>query len=243
MRMLSRASVALALAFAFAVGAGCGDDEEASGPAAGAERGPCYGNKTCDAGLTCLSDLCVVGASDGGDGGAPAGNTGGSSGSGNSAAGKGPTDQGGSGDALGGAATAGAGNGSAEGGDAGAGGADGSLTPTAGALRVTWSLKGASSSTTLSCAAAGGTTVSVIGTRAGDVGALTEDLFDCADEGGDALYDFGSYDFSVQLLNAQSQALGDVVKFAITFDDAPCVEVTDRRCVKAKTVVLPVDGK
>lgn len=26
---------------------------------AGAERGPCYGNSTCDEGLICLSDLCV----------------------------------------------------------------------------------------------------------------------------------------------------------------------------------------
>ncbi len=38
---------------------GCGK-ETAPGPAAGAERGPCYGNGTCDEGLTCLSDLCVV---------------------------------------------------------------------------------------------------------------------------------------------------------------------------------------
>lgn len=27
--------------------------------AAGAERGPCYGNSTCNEGLICLSDLCV----------------------------------------------------------------------------------------------------------------------------------------------------------------------------------------
>jgi hypothetical protein len=29
------------------------------GPEAGSERGPCYGNKTCNEGLICLSDLCV----------------------------------------------------------------------------------------------------------------------------------------------------------------------------------------
>lgn len=29
-------------------------------PAAGTERGPCYGNGTCNPGLSCLSDLCVV---------------------------------------------------------------------------------------------------------------------------------------------------------------------------------------
>jgi len=28
-------------------------------PATGAERGPCYGNGTCDDGLVCLSELCV----------------------------------------------------------------------------------------------------------------------------------------------------------------------------------------
>lgn len=32
-------------------------------PAAGSERGPCYGNGTCNAGLTCLSELCVVSTS------------------------------------------------------------------------------------------------------------------------------------------------------------------------------------
>jgi hypothetical protein len=33
---------------------GCGDRTPA-----GAERGPCYGNGTCEPGLLCLSDLCV----------------------------------------------------------------------------------------------------------------------------------------------------------------------------------------
>jgi len=30
-----------------------------SKPATGSEKGPCYGNGTCNAGLTCLSDICV----------------------------------------------------------------------------------------------------------------------------------------------------------------------------------------
>lgn len=29
------------------------------GPPTGTERGPCYGNNTCNEGLTCASDLCV----------------------------------------------------------------------------------------------------------------------------------------------------------------------------------------
>jgi hypothetical protein len=41
--------------------AGCGK----SGAPAGAERGACYGNGTCNAGLTCLSDLCVATAATG----------------------------------------------------------------------------------------------------------------------------------------------------------------------------------
>ncbi len=31
----------------------------ADGPAPGTERGPCYGNGTCNAGLTCFSNVCV----------------------------------------------------------------------------------------------------------------------------------------------------------------------------------------
>jgi len=43
---------------------GCKRTDEASGPpgkahADGAERGDCYGNGTCNAGLTCMSGLCV----------------------------------------------------------------------------------------------------------------------------------------------------------------------------------------
>jgi hypothetical protein len=38
---------------------GCKPQTSASGGGAGKERGPCYGNKTCDQGLVCLSDLCV----------------------------------------------------------------------------------------------------------------------------------------------------------------------------------------
>ncbi len=34
---------------------GCGS----SGPQPGSEKGACYGNKTCNAGLACLSDICV----------------------------------------------------------------------------------------------------------------------------------------------------------------------------------------
>jgi MYXO-CTERM domain-containing protein len=30
------------------------------GKAAGTEGGPCYGNGTCNSGLTCLSQLCVT---------------------------------------------------------------------------------------------------------------------------------------------------------------------------------------
>lgn len=39
--------------------AGCGGDPSTSSPPAGGEGGPCYGNGTCDDGLSCLSDLCV----------------------------------------------------------------------------------------------------------------------------------------------------------------------------------------
>lgn len=40
---------------------GCkGKGKAESAAAAGKERGPCYGNGTCDQGLTCLSQLCVV---------------------------------------------------------------------------------------------------------------------------------------------------------------------------------------
>lgn len=42
-----------------------------SGPAQGAEGGSCFPNGTCNAGLACLSNLCVNAAPDAGDSGAP----------------------------------------------------------------------------------------------------------------------------------------------------------------------------
>lgn len=40
------------------IGNNQGDDDDEPPP--GSEGGPCYGNGTCDAGLTCASDLCVA---------------------------------------------------------------------------------------------------------------------------------------------------------------------------------------
>lgn len=53
--MIRATASSLGLLVALLVGCGGGD----SAPADGEERGPCYGNGTCNAGLTCLSDVCV----------------------------------------------------------------------------------------------------------------------------------------------------------------------------------------
>lgn len=37
----------------------CDEDGDGDGPAEGAEKGACFPNETCDAGLTCLSNICV----------------------------------------------------------------------------------------------------------------------------------------------------------------------------------------
>ncbi len=47
--------LALAILVAGLSSAGCGQKS----PAVGTERGACYGNGTCNAGLMCMSDLCV----------------------------------------------------------------------------------------------------------------------------------------------------------------------------------------
>jgi hypothetical protein len=111
---------------------GCGGS---SGPAAGHEKGPCYGNGTCDPGLACLSMLCVKGSASGtagAGGGAGAGDgagTAGSVGTGGAAGGVSGVAGGGAAGALGTAGAAGAGaapaDGAAGAGSAGAAGADG----------------------------------------------------------------------------------------------------------------------
>jgi len=53
----SKPALALWLSFGGLVLVGCGGG---GGKAAGTEGGPCYGNKTCNTGLSCYSDLCVL---------------------------------------------------------------------------------------------------------------------------------------------------------------------------------------
>jgi hypothetical protein len=70
-----RSSLALRLLVGAAVGAGCGSPTKQ-----GAERQDCYPNGTCNAGLVCLSNVCV---SPGGTAGAGGASGGGGSGGGN----------------------------------------------------------------------------------------------------------------------------------------------------------------
>jgi hypothetical protein len=52
-------SLLAATAFVHCSGQVRTDATSDAGPAEGHERGPCYGNGTCNAGLTCLSNVCV----------------------------------------------------------------------------------------------------------------------------------------------------------------------------------------
>jgi hypothetical protein len=103
--------LALAALAALVVVAGCGGS---SGKAAGTEGGPCYGNQSCNAGLTCASNLCVRLSGSGGAGGGSQG----SSGQGGSPA----TGQGGSSGATGTGGLVGTGGQAGTGAQGGAGG-------------------------------------------------------------------------------------------------------------------------
>jgi hypothetical protein len=94
---------------------GCGGGSSAMG----GERQPCYPNGTCNAGLSCLSNVCVNGGGTAGKGGSGAGGSG-AAGTGGSAAGAGGSAAGAGGSAGGtGGSTAGTGG---VGGSAGTGG-------------------------------------------------------------------------------------------------------------------------
>jgi len=145
----TRAIVVLAFAAWAAIVAGCGGGGGGNGNGDGSgmgtgkggsggtqqggERQSCYPNGTCNAGLVCLSDLCVKPAAGGqsgtgGSGGAGGGTGGSVAGVGGSAAGMGGVGPGTGGSATGtGGSAAGTGGGAAgTGGGAGAGGTTGS---------------------------------------------------------------------------------------------------------------------
>ncbi len=107
---------------AVALVGGCGSSSKATGSVGGS----CYANGTCNAGLECLSDLCVQPA--GGSGGAPG--SAGASGQAGAAGGGGQATGAGGGAPGGGAGLGGAGGQSTAGasGSAGAGGAGGACT-------------------------------------------------------------------------------------------------------------------
>jgi hypothetical protein len=113
--------VAVILAAA-AAGQGCSSPSGSPMMMMGGERQSCYPNGTCNAGLICLSDLCVRPA-DGGIGGAGAVGAGGTSGATGAAGTTGTT---GTGGATGVGGTSGTGGATGVGGTSGSGGATGS---------------------------------------------------------------------------------------------------------------------
>jgi hypothetical protein len=145
--MSTRAYLSLAFVcawFALGFAAGCGGGSQSC---SGGERCACYPNGTCNAGLTCLSNVCVdssTGAGGnagttgrGGSDGGGAGTGGSAAGSGGAVAGAGGTNAGSGGSAAGvGGAAAGTG-GSAAGTAGSAAGTAGSATGTAGSAAGT----------------------------------------------------------------------------------------------------------
>jgi fibro-slime domain-containing protein len=148
-----------------AAGAGCGG----SASSQGAEGQHCYPNHSCNAGLVCLSNLCVQ-PPDGGPGGA-GGGTGGRGGSGGAAGSIGGSATGGSGGSGGtagttGGSSAGAGGSAGTGGSAGAGGSGG-----VGGGAGSGGSGGANAGAGGASAGAGGASAGTGGTSAGTGGA------------------------------------------------------------------------
>ena len=143
----SKSALALWLSFGGLVLVGCGGG---GGKATGTEGGPCYGNKTCNTGLTCYSDLCVK-VTTGTAGTTGAGGRGGTTGAG------GATSTAGTGGTTG---TAGATGTAGTGGAAGTTGAAGAAgtTGAAGAAGTTGAVGAAGRGGTTGAAGAAGTT-------------------------------------------------------------------------------------
>lgn len=94
------------------------------------------------------------------------------------------------------------------------------LGPTEGALRVTWVFH--TGSTTLTCDAVTGQTVSVLLTRQGSVDSIDQ-IFPCADGQGDIPdLPFGTYTVVVSVFSASMQLLGDSMPEVVTFSSDPC---------------------
>jgi hypothetical protein len=115
--MLRSAALAILVLAAAVLAVSCSHDGTPASCPAGAETCSCYGNKTCNSGLTCASNVCVNLSGSGGMSGAAGGTSGGTGGAGGSASG------------AGGAAT---GSGGTSGGTGGTTGGTGGATGTGG---------------------------------------------------------------------------------------------------------------
>lgn len=243
------------LVFLFIIG--CSSSDAATSQ--GGEDQACYANGTCNKGLTCASNVCVVlpGNDGGGTGGAKAGSggaggasgasgSGGSSGASGGASGaSGASGQGGGGRGSGGTTTGGSGGSPTDAGAGGNGGtgAEAGPRPTEGGLHVVWTLVGAVSGSKLNCSSAGGTSVQVVSTPTGSSNPQI-DIFPCSDGSGDALpHPFGSYTVDVELLDSSNLSLGRAPVLAgVTLAASPCDRIVSGDCMKDENVVIAVDG-
>jgi len=139
-----------------------GGDSDADGPCeTGSERCECYANRTCDSGLTCLSEICVD--DDEADNGGPGG-SGGSSGGGESSSGGTDSDSGGSASDSGGSTS-----------DAGGSASDsgGSTSDAGGSASDSGGSAGADGSSSGGSGVGGDTTTSTSGAQGGAGGSGT----------------------------------------------------------------------
>jgi len=152
-----------------AIACGGGDSEADGACEAGNERCECYANRTCNAGLTCLSEICVDDdeADSGGSGG-----SGGSSGGSDSSSGGSNSDAGGSASGSGGSSSDSGGSASDAGGSSSdSGGSSSDSGGSAGADGSSTGGSGAGGDTTTTAGGAGGTQGGAGGSGAGGSGA------------------------------------------------------------------------
>ena len=106
-----------------------------------------------------------------------------------------------------------------------------------------WTLKGAVSSSVLTCAQVTGQTGVVLTLTPMGAGSAIDKTFPCAGNTGDYVdVPLGSYTVSGSIINSMSQALGTASPASLMLASSPCDSVVSNECTKNLPITILVDG-
>jgi hypothetical protein len=121
---------------------------------------------------------------------------------------------------------------------------DADISTTLGAVHAIWTLKGATSGSTLTCAQVTGQTGVLLTLTPKNSPSPIDKTFPCGGNTGDYVdVPLGMYTVSGSIINNMSQALGTANPASLDLESSPCDSVVSHECTKNLPITILVDGQ